>query len=262
MYLFFILLLFYWYVYLIQILYILMIFLVVVVFAVHNLCLFLFFFLMLRRPPRATRNDTLFPYTTLFRSCRSRGARALASRPCPRRWPTRASATSTSRPWARPRRDAMPRAAATARPSPASSPRRWRAPKRLLTSRAPPSWQRRSAPACCASSAIPRNATAASSPTPSPRAGSLISCISLSARETAKAPRTGRAPSLHADRVEVRVLEAGLAVVERLVLQGVDLAAGGQQHGVAGRGVPLHGAPEARVEVRSEEHASELQSLM
>src|SRR3546814_13575794 len=28
----------------------------------------LFFFLMLRRPPRSTRTDTLFPYTTLFRS--------------------------------------------------------------------------------------------------------------------------------------------------------------------------------------------------
>src|SRR3546814_18044460 len=35
-----------------------------------------FFFLMIRRPPRSTRTDTLFPYTTLFRS------------PCPRtRWP-------------------------------------------------------------------------------------------------------------------------------------------------------------------------------
>src|SRR3546814_8039803 len=29
---------------------------------------FLFFFLMIRRPPRSTRTDTLFPYTTLFRS--------------------------------------------------------------------------------------------------------------------------------------------------------------------------------------------------
>src|SRR3546814_8419921 len=29
---------------------------------------FAFFFLMLRRPPRSTRTDTLFPYTTLFRS--------------------------------------------------------------------------------------------------------------------------------------------------------------------------------------------------
>src|SRR3546814_2431424 len=29
------------------------------------------FFVMLRRPPRSTRTDTLFPYTTLFRSpCR------------------------------------------------------------------------------------------------------------------------------------------------------------------------------------------------
>src|SRR3546814_13583078 len=27
-----------------------------------------FFFLMIRRPPRSTRIDTLFPYTTLFRS--------------------------------------------------------------------------------------------------------------------------------------------------------------------------------------------------
>src|SRR3546814_3429377 len=32
----------------------------------------LFFFLMIRRPPRSTRTDTLFPYTTLFRSRRGR----------------------------------------------------------------------------------------------------------------------------------------------------------------------------------------------
>src|SRR3546814_13750542 len=31
-------------------------------------CFSLFFFLMIRRPPRSTRTDTLFPYTTLFRS--------------------------------------------------------------------------------------------------------------------------------------------------------------------------------------------------
>src|SRR3546814_14171033 len=30
--------------------------------------MFLFFFLMIRRPPRATRTDTLLPDTTLFRS--------------------------------------------------------------------------------------------------------------------------------------------------------------------------------------------------
>src|SRR3546814_20869952 len=29
---------------------------------------FIFFFLMIRRPPRSTRTDTLLPYTTLFRS--------------------------------------------------------------------------------------------------------------------------------------------------------------------------------------------------
>src|SRR3546814_13481658 len=31
-------------------------------------CLCSFFFLMIRLPPRSTRTDTLFPYTTLFRS--------------------------------------------------------------------------------------------------------------------------------------------------------------------------------------------------
>src|SRR3546814_2936030 len=30
--------------------------------------MFVFLFLMVRRPPRSTRTDTLFPYTTLFRS--------------------------------------------------------------------------------------------------------------------------------------------------------------------------------------------------
>src|SRR3546814_7264456 len=33
-----------------------------------------FFFLMIRRPPRSTRTDTLFPYTTLFRSLAAVGA--------------------------------------------------------------------------------------------------------------------------------------------------------------------------------------------
>src|SRR3546814_1000517 len=32
------------------------------------------FFLMIRRPPRSTRTDTLFPYTTLFRSTVPQGA--------------------------------------------------------------------------------------------------------------------------------------------------------------------------------------------
>src|SRR3546814_17529126 len=32
------------------------------------ICFGLFFFLMIRRPPRSNRTDTLFPYTTLFRS--------------------------------------------------------------------------------------------------------------------------------------------------------------------------------------------------
>src|SRR3546814_9075781 len=48
---------------------------------------------MSRRPPRSTRTDTLFPYTTLFRSfVAAGGAHALSGSPCPaghpavRRW--------------------------------------------------------------------------------------------------------------------------------------------------------------------------------
>src|SRR3546814_7953956 len=37
-------------------------------------------FLMIRRPPRSTRTDTLFPYTTLFRSGRPGGGRPCYSR--------------------------------------------------------------------------------------------------------------------------------------------------------------------------------------
>src|SRR3546814_18872532 len=49
-----------------------------------SICLVLIFFLMIRRPPRSTRTDTLFPYTTLFRS-----VGALTSKPF----------AFTSRPW-------------------------------------------------------------------------------------------------------------------------------------------------------------------
>src|SRR3546814_15407719 len=40
-----------------------------------------FFFLMIRRPPRSTRTDTLFPYTTLFRSAAAAGIRGGARDP-------------------------------------------------------------------------------------------------------------------------------------------------------------------------------------
>src|SRR3546814_4873610 len=43
---------------------------------------------MRRRPPRSTRTDTLFPYTTLCRSRHRAGARCL--RPAETRWPQRA----------------------------------------------------------------------------------------------------------------------------------------------------------------------------
>src|SRR3546814_11348111 len=43
-------------------------------------CFFFFFFLRIRRPPRSTRTDTLFPYTTLFRSADLAGVHAPADR--------------------------------------------------------------------------------------------------------------------------------------------------------------------------------------
>src|SRR3546814_5255871 len=44
-------------------------------------CCFYFFFLMIRRPPRSTRTDTLFPYTTLFRSPSAWSPRACGNAP-------------------------------------------------------------------------------------------------------------------------------------------------------------------------------------
>src|SRR3546814_19752644 len=50
----------------------------------YFVCLFVvllvFFFLMIRRPPRSTRTDTLFPYTTLFRSALEEGLLPAAER--------------------------------------------------------------------------------------------------------------------------------------------------------------------------------------
>src|SRR3546814_20257948 len=41
---------------------------VVLIVFIRSVRFFSFFFLMIRRPPISTRTDTLFPYTTLFRS--------------------------------------------------------------------------------------------------------------------------------------------------------------------------------------------------
>src|SRR3546814_13076408 len=50
-----------------------------------------FFFLMIRRPPRSTRTDTLFPYTTLFRSPGRAARRRTAGR-----WPHAAARRQAS----------------------------------------------------------------------------------------------------------------------------------------------------------------------
>src|SRR3546814_17336444 len=57
---------------------------------------FVIFFLMIRHTPRSTRNDTLFPYTTLFRSfqasaepCNSERISASSAAQPPRTFPSR-----------------------------------------------------------------------------------------------------------------------------------------------------------------------------
>src|SRR3546814_7859276 len=58
----------------------------------------MFFFLRIRRPPRSTRTDTLFPYTTLFRSMISKRQATKSSRSSslesrPAKIPSRSPAT-------------------------------------------------------------------------------------------------------------------------------------------------------------------------
>src|SRR3546814_3386520 len=61
-------------------------------------CSFVFFlFLMIRRPPRATRTDTLFPYTTLFRSAGARGEARCAAAASGFRRPDRGAAVDGER---------------------------------------------------------------------------------------------------------------------------------------------------------------------
>src|SRR3546814_19539043 len=47
-----------------------------------SICARCIFFLMIRRPPRSTRTDTLFPYTTLFRSTTTSPRPPASCSPC------------------------------------------------------------------------------------------------------------------------------------------------------------------------------------
>src|SRR3546814_8072671 len=64
----------------------------------NRMCICFVVFLMIRRPPRSTRTDTLFPYTTLFRSGRSGTSRPISPLPPERREADRPSATARDRP--------------------------------------------------------------------------------------------------------------------------------------------------------------------
>src|SRR3546814_14299891 len=65
--------------------------------AMLQVVFFCFFFLMIRRPPRSTRTDTLFPYTTLFRSVNARtGTVKLACNAIIGAWSSIAPAAATA----------------------------------------------------------------------------------------------------------------------------------------------------------------------
>src|SRR3546814_13848470 len=74
-----------------------------------------FFFLMIRRPPRSTRTDTLFPYTTLFRS--GRGEVGPHRRRLRHRHSCRADQENPRRHRSRPRRRGRERAGLPHRPA-------------------------------------------------------------------------------------------------------------------------------------------------
>src|SRR3546814_19246162 len=88
------------------------------------------FFLMIRRPPRSTRTDTLFPYTTLFRAVHAtpasaRPVRRGRHRPVHPRRRARRTPSRTGR-CASP----GPTAAATGRPEPRTTTHSWPCPAR------------------------------------------------------------------------------------------------------------------------------------
>src|SRR3546814_16220553 len=61
-----------------------------------TLYVFFFFFLMIRLPPRSTRTDTLFPYTTLFRSTDKRTRSWISVSRDATRWSARPARASVS----------------------------------------------------------------------------------------------------------------------------------------------------------------------
>src|SRR3546814_12635339 len=70
-----------------------MLFYIFVLYHFIHVSIFCVFFLMIRRPPRSTRTDTLFPYTTLFRSNRMTLVTWLSDSDCRARpaWPSTSS---------------------------------------------------------------------------------------------------------------------------------------------------------------------------
>src|SRR3546814_17818283 len=98
--------------------------------------LMVFFFLMIRRPPRSTRTDTLVPYTTLFRSPeRPRVSAAAEHWPSAGGYPSCRDMTACLR-HLQEKDDGQPGSTETARPEPAAAGRsRPRSPAAATTGR-------------------------------------------------------------------------------------------------------------------------------
>src|SRR3546814_7730716 len=118
---------------------------------------------MIRRPPRSTRTDTLFPYTTLFRSCSARAGPARRTQLPPLAMPssTRGGASCSAPPptWSR---SSSPRAATSACPPCSTSST---SSISSCSTICPTSARTRSRPAPCSSSS-PTATNATRSPLP------------------------------------------------------------------------------------------------
>src|SRR6266851_2606987 len=176
---------------------------------------FLFFFLMIRRPPRST----LFPYTTLFRSARSPRAAGSRARPSP--------------------------------PRSASSPPRCRGSAPATVSTAPGDWSTRwAAPSCSSSTACcpppaPCSTTPARPPAPGPAAPARTTSRPAPAHRPAlrittagRTPATAPAARVETGTVACRYAGAMLvhAFTDRIGARG--LLSAGTGASAAGAGAP------------------------
>lgn len=84
---------------------------------------------------------------------------------------------------------------------------------------------------------------------PRRRPGSIVLCRTVPSDELVASMTLESTRSIEAAGDEAGIGEAGFAIGEINAVEGAHAAAGGGEHGMTGRGIPLHGAAMARIEV-------------